>query len=146
MPIRYGAHANDPIWEAPETPRGAGDKALWEMAEEVINNNIDKGWRHCDLDETRTFGDEMMLVTTEVGEAFDAFRKTGMDEFTHEVGTGGRDWETLGKPDDVGSELADVLIRLIDTAYWRGVDLQAEYERKMAYNRTRPYRHGGRAL
>jgi hypothetical protein len=25
-----------------------------------------------------------------------------------------------------------------------GIDLQAEYERKMAYNRQRPYRHGGK--
>ena len=27
-----------------------------------------------------------------------------------------------------------------------GVDLEAEYERKIAYNRTREFRHGGKLL
>lgn len=46
----------------------------------------------------------------------------------------------------VASEFADVLIRLLDECYRHDVDLEAEYERKMAYNRTRAYRHGGRTL
>jgi hypothetical protein len=44
----------------------------------------------------------------------------------------------------VGSEFADVFIRLLDYCARFGVDLEAEYERKMAYNQTRPYRHGNR--
>jgi len=44
----------------------------------------------------------------------------------------------------VGSEFADVFIRLLDYCSRFDVDLEAEYERKMAYNRTRPYRHGNR--
>jgi hypothetical protein len=27
-----------------------------------------------------------------------------------------------------------------------GVDLAAEYERKIKFNRSRPYRHGGKAI
>lgn len=49
-----------------------------------------------------------------------------------------------GKPEGVGTEFADVFIRLLDYCARFDVDLEAEYERKMAYNHTRPYRHGNR--
>jgi NTP pyrophosphatase (non-canonical NTP hydrolase) len=45
---------------------------------------------------------------------------------------------------DSSSELANVLVFLRQMAGKYGIDLDAEYERKMAYNRTRAYRHGGR--
>jgi hypothetical protein len=35
---------------------------------------------------------------------------------------------------------------LVTVARKYGIDLDFEYERKHAYNKTRPYRHGGRAL
>jgi NTP pyrophosphatase (non-canonical NTP hydrolase) len=38
------------------------------------------------------------------------------------------------------------LRRLVAMAKRHGIDLTAEYERKIAYNRTRPYQHGGRTL
>lgn len=41
---------------------------------------------------------------------------------------------------------AGVLVCLSDLCEHYGIDLTAEYERKMAYNRTRPYRHGGKRL
>jgi len=46
----------------------------------------------------------------------------------------------------VGSELADVLIRLLDMSDVFGIDLAAEYERKVAYNRGRAFQHGGRTV
>lgn len=39
-----------------------------------------------------------------------------------------------------------VLRAMVTTARRFGIDLNAEYERKLAYNRTRPFRHGGRTL
>ncbi len=42
----------------------------------------------------------------------------------------------------VGEELADIAIRLFDTANFLGYDLEAEIEKKMKYNWTRPPRHG----
>ena len=50
----------------------------------------------------------------------------------------------LPKPEGVGSEFADVLIRLLDDCDRWGVDLAFEFERKMAYNEKRPYQRGGR--
>lgn len=101
------------------------------MVSEVHANNVAHGWFIAD----RPFSEDIALLTTEVGEAYDAYRIRGMETYT--------DPDT-GKPDDVKSELADILIRLLDTCQRYNVDLEMEYERKMKYNRTRPYRHGGK--
>lgn len=50
-----------------------------------------------------------------------------------------------GKPEGLGSEAADILIRVFDHFTAMGVDLEAELRLKQAYNRTRPHRHGGKA-
>lgn len=52
--------------------------------------------------------------------------------------------ETL-KPEGFASELADVLIRVFDLAGALGIDLEDAVQSKMAYNKTRPHRHGGKA-
>lgn len=51
---------------------------------------------------------------------------------------------TLNKPEGVPSELADILIRVGDYAHARGIDLQEAVREKMAYNETRPVKHGKR--
>ena len=113
---------------------------LEEMQLEVTKNNKAHGW----YDTTRTFGDDVSLLHTEVSEMYEAFRRWGVDDATGPV-TGLGHQRTLPKPEGVGSEVADVFIRLLDTCERYGIDLRAEYARKMAYNRTRPYRHGGKA-
>jgi len=49
-------------------------------------------------------------------------------------------------PEGGDSEFADVLIRLLDTVDIFGIGLGAEYERKLAFNRSRSFQHGGRTL
>ncbi len=49
-----------------------------------------------------------------------------------------------GKPEGLPSELADLLIRVADTAQTFGIDLEAAVREKMAYNETRPHRHGNK--
>lgn len=46
------------------------------------------------------------------------------------------------KPVGVPSELADIIIRTLDTAAAWGIDIDAAVQTKMAYNRTRPHMHG----
>lgn len=48
------------------------------------------------------------------------------------------------KPEGFPVELADVMIRLMDLAERMGIDLAEMINIKMAYNATRPYRHGRR--
>lgn len=44
--------------------------------------------------------------------------------------------------DCAGSELADVLILLLDLAHLKGIDLAAEFERKMKVNNERHWKAG----
>lgn len=113
-------------------------KTLEEMQEEVYENNVAHGWFEAD----RSVGDDIALLHTEVSEMFEAFRSTGLVDATCELSEAARRLDIQAKPLGFGSEAADVFIRLLDTCKRRGVDLRWEYERKMAYNRMRPYKHG----
>jgi NTP pyrophosphatase (non-canonical NTP hydrolase) len=118
--------------------RGVG-KLLREMQAEIVAVCQDRGW----YDQPVSFGEAMALLHSEVSEALEAWRLWGLGDGTagSAITPGG---DQGAKPEGVGSEFADVLIRLLDDCARFGIDLDAEYERKLAYNRTRPYRHGGK--
>jgi len=127
---------------------GDWDTVPWKHALNDISScireiNTVNGW----YDRNRTFGDDTALLHSEVSEAFEAYRVHGTEDFTHRghVHTSG-DGGLHCKPEGVGSELADVLIRLLDTCYRYDIDLGAELIRKLHYNQTRGYRHGGKLL
>lgn len=46
------------------------------------------------------------------------------------------------KPEGVPSEFADIIIRVLDACAAYGIDIDAAIAEKMAYNATRPYKHG----
>ena len=124
---------------------------LEQMARDVEYVNRLNGW----YDDERTFFDELWLLASEIFEAGEAWRVAGFEDQTtaeqvlYGRGDHGEDLLVTSdnpKPEGVGSELADVLIRLLDTAKRHGIDLMAEYQRKMLYNLTRGYRHGGKRL
>ncbi|WFR64178.1 hypothetical protein P9222_08390 [Paenibacillus amylolyticus] len=50
------------------------------------------------------------------------------------------------KPCGIPSELADIVIRVLDVCGHYGIDLEKAIQEKMAYNATRPQRHGGKVL
>lgn len=118
-----------------EAVQAARNSFLAELARESYLVAVSKGWEE-DGDK-RTFPEECMLVTSEVSEAFEAFRKRGFESWEE-----GPD----NKPEGVASEFADTFIRLLHYCHTRNIDLWYEYQRKTAYNRTRPYRHGLKRL
>jgi NTP pyrophosphatase (non-canonical NTP hydrolase) len=109
----------------------------------AVENNRMLGWR----DEPVTFERAIANLHGEVSEAWEAWREHGLKDMTVQPercinpATGN---QVLSKPEGVGSEFADVLIRLLDDCDLFGVDLAVEVERKLAYNATRAYRHGGK--
>lgn len=111
-------------------------RTLGAMTQEVMEWCHSKGW----YDNPVSFLEAMALLHTEVSEAVEAWRKWGTDDATDPT----IEPNLIHKPEGIGSEFADVLIRLLDDCGRFGIDLEAEYHRKMAYNRTRPYRHGKR--
>jgi len=69
---------------------------------------------------------------TELAEAMEAYRD------------GNPESDKIPGYSKLEEELADVVIRLLDFAGGEGLDIEGAVMAKMAYNETRPYRHGGK--
>ena len=82
------------------------------LQEEIMNNKVSKGFNTTDIPL------EFMLLTGEVSEAFDAWRK---------------------KKSDLGEEIADIMIYLFGLAKMLNVDLENELVAKIEKNRERKY-------
>lgn len=111
---------------------------LQDAQDRVLTVNKANGW----FEDDRTVGDDIALLHSEVSEALEAFRDGGLEDQTAFPPADG----SLPKPEGFGSEMADILIRLLDTCQRRGVDLAFEFERKLAHNVQRGYKHGNKNL
>lgn len=115
---------------------------------EVRALNEQKGWR----EGSTTFAEYIALAHSELSEALDAWRSHKLGDPSQQLCERLRrhnpeeDHEHQCKPEGVGSEFADVFIRLLDMCDVFGIDLLEEYRRKMNYNWTRPFKHGGKVL
>lgn len=77
----------------------------------------------------RNVGEMLMLVVSELAEGLEAHRKDLKDDH-------------LPERDGLEVELADAVIRILDTAYGLGYDIGGAVMDKLEYNQSRPYKHG----
>ena len=105
------------------------------LEKEIHQNAVEHGW----WDEPRTFGEIVALCHSELSEALEEYR-AGRDM----VWYANKDEKT--KPEGIAVEMADCIIRILDWAGKENIDMDAIIREKMEYNKTRPYRHGGKLL
>ena len=98
----------------------------------------EKGWWE---DGDRNIGELIALMHCELSEAMEEFRNdgnAGLSKIAMDVDG------KPGKPGGVATEFADVLIRIFDFCGRYDVPLGEALRLKLAFNKTRPHRHGNK--
>jgi NTP pyrophosphatase (non-canonical NTP hydrolase) len=96
-------------------------------AAEIYGMAKQKGWH----DDPRSDLEVHMLIVSEVAEATEAVRNGALHFYMDGA-----------KPEGQAVELADAIIRILDFAGSKAWDIGGIIEKKIAYNATRPYKHG----
>lgn len=125
----YSKDIDDWQWEAHTTARAKG----WWSAQEVQNQDGTVALNRELV--AATIPEKLCLIHSEVSEALEDYR-VGKLVTTQREGD--------GKPEGFPSELADIVIRVMDLAGAMGINLEQEMRLKMRYNETRAHRHGGK--
>jgi NTP pyrophosphatase (non-canonical NTP hydrolase) len=100
---------------------------LREIMDRINKCAHDKGW----WDRPREFGTLIALMHSELSEALEAEREDKQSDKIPEFS-------------GVEEELADTIIRILDTAKEMKLDIIGAIRAKMGYNDSRAYRHGGK--
>ena len=118
------------------------------LAREAHENSVSKGF----YEKEKNIGEMLCLIHSEVSEALEADRK---DLYTHldddlreDLNLDGsspnydtNSFESFVK-DTFEDELADIVIRVMDLASFKNIDLEWHIKQKMNYNSKRDYKHG----
>jgi len=122
---------------------------LNKLAKEVHQNAVDHGW----WEKEREFGSLIALMHSELSEALEEYRNSTKDRiralpiyysgggYVATVPT-----ECCKKPEGIATELADCIIRILDYCGYVNIDIEEAIRIKHEYNKSRPYRHGGKQI
>ncbi|KKM16247.1 hypothetical protein LCGC14_1687750 [marine sediment metagenome] len=102
---------------------------------------VEKGW----WDKPRSPLESAALIHSEISEYVEDIRNgMGPGTFEFEPPKENHKEGDPFKPIGPAIELADALIRIFDLAEYHKINLEDMLELKTAFNKTRPYRHGGK--
>lgn len=131
---------------------------------ELVGRAHDNAVKHGFWDPPLNFGTAIALIHSELSEALEEER-TGRALVWYKCTAGNGDGTICNpkrwidcdmggkedrcpfrhkKPEGVSVELADAVIRIADLCGYLGIDLDTVISEKMAYNETRPFKHGKR--
>lgn len=111
-----------------------GVKTIGDWVHEIHKNAVQHGWY--DGQSVKNFGELLMLVVTEVAEVMEEYRNGRLMKETYV--------NKNGKMCGIPSELADIVIRVMDICGYYNIDLEQAIAEKHEYNKSRPYKHGGK--
>lgn len=138
-----------------------------EVAKEIHKNAVAHGW----WEEDRGFPEIIALCHSELSEALEEYRNGRpnvyfpcklngdvCDEYVEyeseetkneyacdRAFKSGEPCEHISdKPEGIAVEMADCIIRILDWCGKEGIDIDAIITQKHEYNKSRPYRHGGK--
>jgi NTP pyrophosphatase (non-canonical NTP hydrolase) len=129
-----------------ETEDAEPESGLNALAADIHNNAAAHGW----WDEKRTLPEILMLCVSELAEALELYRDDMpalyflRDEADEKVVTTDFSKHEGQKPQGVAVELADTIIRVLDYCGHEDIDIDSAIRMKHEYNKSRPYRHGGK--
>ena len=110
---------------------------LGQIMKEALETAKAKGFR----DEERSFPADIALMHSELSEALEAYRDPKR-VITDIYRISDTDYQS--KPEGVGVELADAIIRICESCEYHGIPLGYAIMAKLTYNKTRPHMHGGK--
>lgn len=143
---------------------GLGQKSISDWQTEVYETAESKGWwpkppclvkadnpNSVDPQEVdhEFVATKICLMHSELSEALEAVREGKFRMYTEDgrfVRSEGNKIVERFKPEGMVTELADVVIRIMDLCEAMGISLEDAILHKAAYNKTRGHRHGGKTL
>lgn len=108
---------------------------LNELRDQIRYINEANGW----FNQDRSFGDDIALLHSEVSEVYEDYRNGKHPNDTWYEGI-------ENKPCGIPSELADIIVRVLDTASRYNIDMDKIMKEKLDSNSRRGYRHGNKVV